>query len=134
MVPGDSGVSSGRSRTRTSDPDASGAKFSATAALTDANHIWLEKVLLKAENKSKFRSGSQEAAPAAKGSSDFKQSRNRPRTRTRRDMIVISTSESVTAFSSHIVTRYIVSSMGCCALEYEYWNYYNLLQGVSVGD
>lgn len=52
MVPSDSGVSSGRSRTETSASGASSAKFSATAALTDADHIWLEKVLLKAEEKS----------------------------------------------------------------------------------
>lgn len=52
MVPSDSGVSSGRSRTKTSNPDASSAKLWATAALTDANHIWLEEALLTAGKKS----------------------------------------------------------------------------------
>jgi hypothetical protein len=86
----------------------------------------------ESRKKEQFSSGSQEAASAAKGLSDFEQSKIR--TRTRRDVIAIATSESVAAFSFHNGTRYIVSSMVCWALEYECWNYYNLLQVVSAGD
>jgi hypothetical protein len=51
MAPDDSGVSSGRSRTIPSESDSSSAKSLPNAALTDANNIWLEQVLLRPEKK-----------------------------------------------------------------------------------